>query len=327
LSLPTLSTVQLDAGVAAALDRIPAASGVGQILGPDSKSLSIGKPANLRRWAATNLGAGKPPKKGARPPTDLSPVAIAVRFASTTSAFGQRLAFERLMARYVPLSARRDLKPPAYLHLDAGERFPRVTVRSLGPDPAALFGPFRDRRAADRAVQALHKAFLLRPCDYTFEPDPALPLGLGCLYAQVRSCVAPCLERVREDEYRALAERAATLLANVEGRGEDVSPWLPPWVCAIGGSRGLVVEKGSAGLELYPVLEQTVLDGESVTTEVDSLDAAVHRFRWEVGQPRPEDALWLSAWLHTPKRSGVYLAVPDEPTVDFVESVRAAVSP
>ena len=90
----------------------------------------------------------------------------------------------------MPASARRDLKPPAFLHLDPAERFPRVT-RARERASGALYGPFRDRRAAEKARDALQRLFPLRPCDYGFEPDPALPLGLACLYAQVRSCAAP----------------------------------------------------------------------------------------------------------------------------------------
>ena len=126
------------------------------------------------------------------------------------------------MAPLVPLSARRDLKPPRYLHLDPAERFPRVTVRGTRRERAALFGPFRDRRGARSARDAVsQRSFPLRPCDYAFEPDPALPLGLGCLYAQVRTCAAPCLSRVSEEAYRALAARRRRLVSAVRDRATD----------------------------------------------------------------------------------------------------------
>ena len=203
--------VALEGGLDAALERLPAAPGVGHILGEGDRSLVVGRPANLRRWLATNLGRAVV-KKGQRPPTDLTPVARVVRFAVATSGFHHRLLFERLIARYVPASARRDLKTPGYLHLDAAERFPRVTAQAGGAGRPDLIGPFRDRAAATRARDAVHKLFPLRPCDYRFEPDPELPLGLGCLYAQVRTCAAPCLARVGEPEYRALAREAVAVV-------------------------------------------------------------------------------------------------------------------
>lgn len=253
------------------------------------------------------LGAGPPPKKGVRPPVDLSSVSAAILFVRTTSGFGQRLAFERLMALHVPRSARRDLPHPAYLHLALGERFPRLTIDERRAGLAGLFGPFRDRRAAERTREALHKRTRLRPCDYTFEPDPALPLGLSCLYAQVRTCAAPCLSRVAEEEYRAIAGEAVALLDGSAGRTEETAPWLPAWVGPLAGSRGLVVEPGDGGVELYPVLEEMVLDGESRTADPGSIEAVLERLRWERPDPQPDDAAWLSSWLNSPKRRGVFL--------------------
>ena len=112
-----LTLVPLAGGdVARALESLPRRAGVGQVLGPEGKSLVIGRPANLRTWAAGHLGRGRPAKPGVRPPVDLTPIAVGVGYVETTSAFAQRLAFERLMARYVPPSRRRDLKPPAWIH-------------------------------------------------------------------------------------------------------------------------------------------------------------------------------------------------------------------
>jgi hypothetical protein len=305
-TLPGASSPDGARDLAATLEAIPPQPGVGQIVGPEGRNLVIGRAAHLRRWAASHLGAGKPPRKGLRPPTDLRPVAVAVRHAVTTSAFQQRLVYERLMAQYVPLSKRRDLKPPGFLRLDASERFPRVTVGAAGGDRAALFGPFRDRRAAERALKALHKLFPLRPCDYEFEPEPALALGLGCLYAQVRSCAAPCLQRITEDAYRGLGRDAAAFLARPEQRAAETTAWIPAWV-ARADAAGLVVEQGSAGLELYAVAGGSVL-GHSVATSVDE---ALAGLGWSLPSAanQPDDGPWFTSWLCTPRRTGAYLIV------------------
>ena len=307
-----LSLIPLEPDLAAALDTLPPRPGVGQILGPDEKNLVIGRAANLRRWAAGHLGQGRPAAKGRRPRTDLRPVATAVRWAATTSAFHQRLVYERLMADYVKPEARRDLKPTAYIHLDAGERFPRLGVRGPDSPPRNLFGPFRDRRAAARAIDALHKLFPLRPCDFTFEPAVDLALGLGCVYAQVRTCAAPCLVRASEEDYRALALQAQAFLSRPEGRAAEVASWAPPWVAAMAGARGLVVEKARDAIELYPVREGTVLEEASIRVAEGGLPEAVGRLRWPAPDPPRDDRRWLSAWLHAPKRTGRYLVVAEE---------------
>jgi hypothetical protein len=320
-----LTIVPLDTDLTASLARLPGAAGVGQIFGPDGGNLVIGRTSNLRRWAASHLGAG-PRRPGKRPPTDLRPLATAVGYARTTSPFHQRLSYERLMAVYVPPAARRDLKPPAFLHLDPEERFPRVTIRGAEAGGRGLFGPFRNRRAAERARAALHTVHPLRPCDYTFEPDPILPLGLGCLYAQVRSCAAPCLARVSEEDYRRLAGEAAALLAQPRGRPPEFAAWLPPWVSAAA-ARGLVVAAGTEGIELHPLREGRVLDELSLTTTREDLEASLDRLRWDPPETPDLDWPWLAAWLASPRGKGSYIAVPDvrEPA-GLLAGIRAALT-
>ena len=306
VAAPTV--VDLDGDLAARLQEIPAAAGVGQILGPEGRSLVIGRPAHLRRWAASHLGAGKPRRPGSRPPTDLRPVAVTLRFMVTTSGLQQRLIFERLMARYVAPSARRDLKPSAWLHLDARDRFPRVTARSLAGDPAALFGPFRNRPAAARAVAALHKLFPLRPCDFVFEPAPDLALGLGCVYAQVRTCAAPCLSRVTDEAYRALAAQAARFLASPAARPEDSRTWIPACVSSAD-ARALAVEHGRDGIEIYPVVAGTVLEERATTVPAEGLEDALQNLNWTRTDGTGHDWDWLASWIFTPRRAGRYIVL------------------
>jgi hypothetical protein len=308
VTLPALAFVALGDDPAAALLRVPASAGVGQIIGPEGRSLLLARAANLRRWAGSHLGLGKPPAPGRRPKTNLRGLATAVGFAATWAPFQQRLLYERLAAPIIPPSARRDLKPPAFLHLDPDERFPRVAVRGADEAAAGRFGPFRDRRVAEKARAALHKLFRLRPCDYVFEPDPALSLGLACVYAQVRSCVAPCLCRVSEDEYRALAAGAAGWLADPAARG-DAPPAIPSAVAAAE-AQALLLDPGRTDVGLYPVRDGRVLDAAAVTAAREGLEDAVARLTWPeaVG---PSDWPWLTAWISSPKGQGSYLIVRD----------------
>jgi hypothetical protein len=303
--LPAIAFVPLAGDAAAAVAGIPAAPGVGQILGPEGRSLLLAAAANLRRWAASNLGLGRPAAPGRRPKTNLAGLATAVGWAETDGPFGQRLLYERLVAPLVPVAARRDLRPPAFLRLDPEERFPRVTVRGAHEGPGGLYGPFRDRRAAEKAREALHRLFPLRPCDYAFEPDPGWPPGLACLYAQVRSCSAPCLRRIGEEDYRALAARAAVWLALPSARG-DPPPAVPGTVAAVDGTRGVVVDAGRAEIGLYPVAGGRVLDQAALKASPPDLEAAVRSLDW----PDPsggDDWPWLAAWLASPRGRGSYV--------------------
>ena len=321
MTAPPFTAVSLGDGVDAALARLPAAAGVGQILAEGGRNLVIGRASNLRRWAAGHLGRARPKKAvpgklPPRPPVDLTPIATAIRYATTSSAFGQRLAYERLMAQHVALSKRRDLKRPAYLHLRLDARFPRLTVEAAGG--AQAFGPFRDTRAAARARDALHRRFRLRPCDFEFEPAADLALGLSCLYAQVESCVAPCLGRIGSDDYRALATGVASALGGDGERPAEVPPWVGP-----AGGRSLIVERVSDGLEIHSVAGGAVGDQPALATE-DTLEAALGGLAWPAPEEGRDDTPWLNAWRHA-RRGGVEVRVAEGETPAAVATrVRAA---
>ena len=322
MSLPGLAFVPLAGDLADALARVPTGSGVGQIRSAEGRSLVVGTASNLRRWAASQLGLGRKPKTGRRPRLDLSLIAAQVGWIEISGPFRQRLCYERLMAPLVPLADRRDLKPPLFLHLDPQQRFPRVTIRAAEAGLAGLYGPFRERRAAEKARDALHRAFRLRPCEAAFEPDPALPLGMACLHAQVRSCAAPCLARVSEDAYRALAAQAAVWLSDPVAR-PDSEPALSASVSAAAGSRALVLDAERETVGLFPVRAGCVLDDAAVSAAPDELAAAVGRLAWPAREG-PDDWPWLLAWLRGPRRRGLLLHVSeDEPRAQLAARVRA----
>ena len=323
MSPPALAFVPLAGDAAGALARVPSAPGVGQILGPEGRSLLVNVASNLRRWAGSHLGLGKPAAPGRRPRTNLAGIATAVGWVEADGAFRQRLLYERLVAPLVPPSSRRDLRPPAFLHLDPSERFPRASVR--GAEGGPVFGPFRDRRAAEKARDALHRLFPLRPCDFAFEPDPALPLGLGCLYAQVRSCAAPCLARVTEEEYRALAARAAAWLSDPSAR-EDAPAAVPAMVSSVEDGRAVVVDAGRREISLFPVRRGRVLEEAAATAGPAELETAVARLDWPDADG-PDDWPWLGAWLRSPRGRASWVSPCPENGGALVAAVRAALPP
>jgi hypothetical protein len=318
--LPELTFRPLAGDLAALVAQVPAAAGVGQLRGPGNHNLVLAPAGNLRKWAADHLGVGKPPPPGRRPRTNLAGVATSLGWACTASPFGQRLLYERLIAPLVPLSRRRDLKPPAFLHIDPADRFPRVTVREGDGAAPALYGPFRHRRAAEEARDAVNRLFPLRPCDAVFEPEPALPLGLGCLYAQVRSCAAPCLSRIGEEDYRALAVRVASWLAE-PGTRVGAPAVVPPTVEAVSQARAVVVGVGRREVELYPVCSGRVLEEAAVVTTAEGLEAAVAGLEWPQAHG-PDDWPWLAAWITSARGRASYVSL--RVRGGLVQALRAA---
>jgi hypothetical protein len=280
----------------------------------------LGSAHNLRRWAASHLGLGRKGAAERRPRTNLAPIATAIGWVEADGAFRQRLLLERLMAPLVPASARRDLKPPAFLHLDPAERFPRVTTRGEEASGAHLFGPFPDRRAAERARDVVQRLFSLRPCDFEFNPDPAWAVGQACLYAQVRSCAAPCLARTGEADYRVLAARAASWLAD-PGARPDAPPAVPTAVAAADGC-AFVVDAGRREGGLYPVRDGRVLEDAAIVTAPAELKAAVARLSWPEARGGT-DWSWLAGWLRSPKGRRSYVPVCGQDEAALARAVSA----
>jgi hypothetical protein len=330
VALPELAFVDLARGIEGAVAGLPGASGVAELLGPDGRRLVLGATSNLRRWAAAQLGLGRAAPPGRRPRTNLAGIATAVGVVETRGPFHQRLTYERLMAPFVPLAERRDLKPPAFLRLDPTQRFPRVTIVGITELDPSCYGPFRDRRAAERARDAAQKLFRLRPCDYRFEPDPALAIGLGCVYAQVRSCSAPCLARVGEQDYRELASRARAWLAEPGARA-DAPAAVPQSVAAATSARALVVDAARGGLGLFPVRGGHVLDACARWTSVEDLEHDLRTLDW--AEPPTDGAStgaagdwpWLASWLASPRSSAAYLVLQDGEDVAELAARVAAV--
>lgn len=284
------------------LPGLPAGAGVAQLLAGDGQPLVTARAASLRRWLAGQLGPPRPVPPGRRPSTDLRPVARAVRFLATSGSFEQRLVHERWLAPLVPLAKRRDLRPPAFLHLDLDERFPRLAVRGEVEGGGLFFGPFRDRATADKATKPLLRRFPLRPCDFEFEPRPGLPLGESCFFAQVRSCSAPCLERIGAGAYRHLARAAAAFLAGPAPDDGEL-----PRDCGEVRGRALVVERLAAGLQLFPVRDGAVLERQALALATDDeLEGALDGLDWQAA-PGAADRVWLAAWLLEPKRRAAWL--------------------
>ena len=309
MPLTDLTVVPLGADPLEILAKVPTGPGVGQLLGPAGRSLLLAPAANLRKWAGAHLGQKGPLGAGRRPKTNLAGVATTLAWGRTADPFAQRLLYERLAATHVPRAERRDLQPPAFLHLDAEQRFPRVSIRGGDRGPAHLFGPFRSRRAAEKARDEVNRRFGLRPCEHAFEPDPLLPLGLGCLYAQVRSCTAPCLARVSETAYRDLAARAAGWLAHPAAR-EGALGAVAPEVCRVEGALAVVLGAGRKVVALYPVREGRVLDDAATSVPPDEIDGAVARLEWPAATG-PDDWPWLAAWINCPRGRGTYVPVAD----------------
>jgi hypothetical protein len=92
------------------------------------------------------------------------------------------------------------LKPPALLKLNLRNRFPRCyPTRRLVKDGAYYYGPFPSQAAAERFAAEFLDFFKIRRCVEDLDPNPSHP---GCIYSQMKMCLAPCFAGCTDDEYQ-----------------------------------------------------------------------------------------------------------------------------
>ncbi len=114
--------------------------------------------------------------------------------------------------------ARLRLKPPALLKLNLSNRFPRCyPTRRIANDGALYYGPFPSRAAAERFAGEFLDLFKIRRCVEELNPDPAHP---GCIYSQMRMCMAPCFKGCTDAEYHDEVGRVVEFLAS---RGQSLT--------------------------------------------------------------------------------------------------------
>lgn len=133
--------------------------------------------------------------------------ALLVLYQAAAHAFGYGEARRRLR-----------LHTPFCLRFTVENAFPRVyaTNRLSKRGLAQMYGPFPSRAAAERYGDAVLDLFKLRRCYEDLEPYPEHP---GCVYQEMKKCLAPCNHACTPEEY---AGEAAAVKAFLETRGESM---------------------------------------------------------------------------------------------------------
>ncbi len=159
--------------------------------------------ADLRRRLQRLLG----PPAAADKRLNLRDFAAGIRYRATGSSFEQAVVYYVHARRIFPGRYREmmRLKPPAVLKVNLRNAYPRcyVTRRipvGAGGEPVGgvYYGPFASRRTAAEFAENALDFFKVRRCQIKIRRDPAFP---GCLYSEMKMCLAPCFAGCSKEEY------------------------------------------------------------------------------------------------------------------------------
>jgi excinuclease ABC subunit C len=190
---------------------LPARAGIFLIeLHAEGAQPYLARTADIRRAAERLLRA---PALATRR-LHLREVAARIQFRVTGSKLEQALvlyqhAQQRFPRRYRDLLR---LRTPPLLKVNLRNPYPRGYVtRRIASDSCAYFGPFPSRKAAELFAQAFLDLFKTRRCQIKIRRDPSFP---GCIYSEMKMCLAPCFAGCTKEEYDMEVGRVLATLAS-----------------------------------------------------------------------------------------------------------------
>ncbi len=142
---------------------------------------------------------------------NLRAYAASIRFRVTSSRFEQALVHWQQARILWPTNYRQRLRlhAPAFVKLNMANPYPRAYItRRLGTQGLYL-GPFVTRRAAESFLEPWLDLFRIRRCQIKIRRDPEFP---GCIYSEMKMCLAPCFGGCTPAEYSDEVSRAAAFL-------------------------------------------------------------------------------------------------------------------
>jgi DNA polymerase-3 subunit epsilon len=191
---------------------LPSTPGVYLFRGPSEEVLYVGTASDLRRRVRQYFTASEG-RKRLREMVSLAVRVDAVECAHSLEAEVREL---RLLTAHKPAYNRRSKNQgQAWWLVLTDEAFPRLSVVRTARDGA--LGPFRSRRLAETALEAMLEAVPLRACSLRIPARNAS--ATPCALLELGRCKAPCAGRQSVDEYSPAAEAFRRLVA-----GADVTP-------------------------------------------------------------------------------------------------------
>jgi excinuclease ABC subunit C len=164
----------------------------------------VSKTANLRRRLQRLLG---PPEQTRR--LNLRDRVRSIEYTATGSDFESGFLLYRVLRSAFPNTytdrLRMRFAPLLKLHME--NEYPRASITTrLGRagGRSLYYGPFASRTAAEEFANDSLDFFKMRRCVDDLHPDPQFP---GCIYSEMKMCLAPCFKGCTDADYQAEVSR------------------------------------------------------------------------------------------------------------------------
>lgn len=205
---------------AALFAAVPASPAVFLLRGDDPASEPyVSKTAHLRRRLQRLLSA--PEERTKR--LNLRDRVRFIEYTLTGSDFESGFLLYQLYRAVFPKTYAQRLRlrfaPLVKLHME--NEYPRASITTrlagrMGSGKNVYYGPFPSHVAAEKFLNDALDFFKMRRCVEDLHPDPAFP---GCVYSEMKMCLAPCFRGCSDEAYHAEVVRVEDFLNT---RGESL---------------------------------------------------------------------------------------------------------
>ncbi len=195
-----------DAEIFSVIPAAPAVFSLGR--GDGQAEPYISKTANLRRRLQRLLGATDERSRK----LNLRDRVHWIEYTLTDSDFESRLLLYKIVRQIFPAhySERLHFRFAPLLKLHLENQYPRASVTMrLGRlnGQSIYYGPFPSRADAEKFMNDSLDFFKMRRCVDDLHPDPNFP---GCVYSEMKMCLAPCFKGCSDEEYSSEVSRVRT---------------------------------------------------------------------------------------------------------------------
>ena len=262
----------------------PASLAVFVLRGDAGSEPYVSKTSNLRRRLQRLLGASEGRKLNLRDRVRV------VEWTPTGSDFEASFMLYKVLRQEFPKTyeGRLRLRFAPLVKLILNNPYPRaaVTTRISGlKSNSAYYGPFASRVAAEKFANDSLDLFKMRRCTDDLHPDPAFP---GCIYSEMKMCLAPCFKGCTDEDYAAEVERVQqyfgsqgqSLVREIERMRDEASASLDFEGAATLHTR---LEKVKAAASQLPAIVRRLDDLNGVMVQPSAEPDSVTLFKIELG--------------------------------------------
>ena len=187
---------------------MPAQPAVFLLRGEEGSEPYVSKTANFRRRLQRLLSVPEASSKR----LNLRNRVRFIEYGATGSDFESGFLLYQILRKEFPRTYASRLRlrfaPLVKLHLD--NEYPRASITTRMGRPqgkSVYYGPFLSRVSAEKFANDSLDFFKMRRCVDDLHPDPAFP---GCIYSEMKMCLAPCFKGCSDEEYRNEVARVQT---------------------------------------------------------------------------------------------------------------------